>query len=235
MMMGVDKKDVGLVVHYDISSSLEDYVQEAGRAGRNPSINADCYVLYNDDDLNKHFILLNQTKLSFSEIQQIWNIHCSAKHKVEKKIIISGGSQMEIHEIFDMLAEGIDPTTGEVFDVSIFGQWNTYSSFKRLKDVVSAERKKTSKKGIYRKLCDEYPGHIVLIKSGFFYSAYNESAEVLGQAMGYKVAYINGTTPTTGGPDLCIIAEKLRAADLSYIAFNHGEIKDRFEGKNPFA
>lgn len=71
--MGVDKKDVGLVIHYDISDSLENYVQEAGRAGRDPELNASCHVLYSDNDLDKHFVLLNQTKLSISEIQQIWN------------------------------------------------------------------------------------------------------------------------------------------------------------------
>lgn len=70
--MGVDKKDVGLVIHYDISDSLENYVQEAGRAGRDPSLEARCFVLYSDADLDKHFILLNQTKLSISEIQQVW-------------------------------------------------------------------------------------------------------------------------------------------------------------------
>ena len=70
--MGVDKKDVGLIIHYDISDSLENYVQEAGRAGRDPGLNARCHVLYSDNDLDKHFMLLNQTKLSISEIQQIW-------------------------------------------------------------------------------------------------------------------------------------------------------------------
>lgn len=70
--MGVDKKDVGLVVHFDISDSLENYVQEAGRAGRDPELQARCYVLYSDSDLDKHFILLNQTKISISEIQQVW-------------------------------------------------------------------------------------------------------------------------------------------------------------------
>jgi ATP-dependent DNA helicase RecQ len=70
--MGVDKKDVGMVIHYDISDSLENYVQEAGRAGRDEKIKADCYVLYNNDDLNKHFSMLNQTKLSQKEIQQVW-------------------------------------------------------------------------------------------------------------------------------------------------------------------
>ena len=70
--LGVDKKDIGLVIHYDISDSLENYIQEAGRAGRDFSMKADCYVLFNNDDLDKHFTLLNQTKLSIGEIQQVW-------------------------------------------------------------------------------------------------------------------------------------------------------------------
>lgn len=87
--MGVDKKDVGLVVHYDISDSLENYIQEAGRAGRDPQLQADCYVLFGDSDLDKHFMLLNMTKLSMSDIQSVWRAvksitkdrltaHCSA-------------------------------------------------------------------------------------------------------------------------------------------------------------
>ena len=71
--MGVDKKDVGMVIHYEISDSLENYVQEAGRAGRDENIKADCYVLFNEEDLSKHFILLNQTKINIHEIKQIWN------------------------------------------------------------------------------------------------------------------------------------------------------------------
>jgi ATP-dependent DNA helicase RecQ len=70
--MGVDKKDIGMVIHYEISDSLESYIQEAGRAGRDENITADCFVLFNEEDLGKHFILLNQTKLSIKEIQQVW-------------------------------------------------------------------------------------------------------------------------------------------------------------------
>lgn len=72
--MGVDKKDVGMVIHYEISDSLENYIQEAGRAGRDEKLipRADCFILFNEEDLGKHFLLLNQSKLDIKEIQQIW-------------------------------------------------------------------------------------------------------------------------------------------------------------------
>ena len=114
---------------------------------------------------------------------------------------------MELKEIFEKLAEGVDPTTGEVFDLALLGEWDTYSAFKNLKAVVSEEHKKVSQKGKYRILCEEYPEHIVMIKLGYYYTAFNESAEIMGQILDYKVAYLGGRTPMTGGPDLCIIAE----------------------------
>lgn len=48
--MGVDKADIRRVVHYNLPKSLENYVQESGRAGRD-GLPADCEILACGDDL----------------------------------------------------------------------------------------------------------------------------------------------------------------------------------------
>lgn len=70
--MGIDKEDISMVVHYNIADSLENYIQEAGRAGRNREIKANCYVLYDNSDLMGHFNLLNASRINKKEIYQVW-------------------------------------------------------------------------------------------------------------------------------------------------------------------
>ena len=68
--MGIDKPDVRLVIHADIPSSLEDYLQEAGRAGRDQQ-QAHCVLLYTKDDVERQFGMSARSRLTRREIHAV--------------------------------------------------------------------------------------------------------------------------------------------------------------------
>ncbi len=68
--MGVDKPNVRLVVHAEMPGSLENYLQEAGRAGRDNE-QARCVLLYDQRDVEKQFSIAARSRLSRRDIAGI--------------------------------------------------------------------------------------------------------------------------------------------------------------------
>ncbi|MBK6653948.1 MAG: RecQ family ATP-dependent DNA helicase [Zoogloea sp.] len=90
--MGVDKPDVRLVIHLDTPGSLENYLQEAGRAGRDQAP-ARCILLYDEADLDVQFRLLKNSRLTQHDILSILKAlrTIERKDRSEGEVVVTSG------------------------------------------------------------------------------------------------------------------------------------------------
>ncbi|MEN8255308.1 MAG: RecQ family ATP-dependent DNA helicase [Verrucomicrobiota bacterium] len=96
--MGIDKDNVRLVVHADIPGSLENYLQEAGRAGRDRE-SAQCVLLYDEQDIETQFSLSAFSRLTRHDIAQILRGLRRAKRNEDNEVVVTAGEILRDEEV----------------------------------------------------------------------------------------------------------------------------------------
>lgn len=73
--MGINKPNIGWVVHFDLPDSLDGYAQEAGRAARSPDVEGDCLLLYTKRDIRRRKALVekHESKADANFAQRLLN------------------------------------------------------------------------------------------------------------------------------------------------------------------
>ncbi|MCY4436531.1 MAG: RecQ family ATP-dependent DNA helicase [Chloroflexi bacterium] len=90
--MGIDKPDVRLVIHADVPGSLENYLQEAGRAGRDQQ-GARCVLLYTIDDVERQFGMSARSRLTRREIHGVLRAlrNLDRKGRLKGEVVATAG------------------------------------------------------------------------------------------------------------------------------------------------
>jgi len=96
--MGIDKDNVRLIIHAHIPGSLENYIQEAGRAGRDDH-EADCVLLYDEHDIETQFRFGAMSELSRRDIAQILRGLRRSRRNQDNEVIITAGELLRDEQV----------------------------------------------------------------------------------------------------------------------------------------
>ena len=159
--MGIDKSDIESVIHYDVPRSVEGYVQEIGRAGRDGNL-AHCHMFLNNEDffqlrrlilsdlldkenaLNLSVKALNETKQTFLEIVAPDQVKKRRKRKQEELFnpekVFTFDYEKSMQEYYSKYEDGFVGIKREDFGSEIRGDFHTFLPVKELSKEMDLKR-----------------------------------------------------------------------------------------------
>ena len=126
--MGIDKPNVGIVVHFDLPFSIENYIQESGRAGRNGA-KSFAVLFKNENDIAVYKKQVKKALPSIAEVKEV-HIQLYQYFRIAKGEIIDkfhSFNLLEFSKIYNFTAVKVDAILKILSNNGIIELTNTYN------------------------------------------------------------------------------------------------------------
>ncbi|MEO6315660.1 MAG: ATP-dependent DNA helicase RecQ [Chitinophagaceae bacterium] len=238
--MGIDKPDVRTVVHFDMPDCLENYYQEAGRAGRDQQ-KSYAVLLYQPDEIAE---LNKQAQLRFPEIASIRSVYQSVANYLQ----LPAGSGEGNYYDFDMgdFIKKFNHPPYQVLNVLKVLEQEGFLSFNeqvfvptRLQFVCNKEtlyqfeKENEQLEPLIKLLLRSYEGifdtPVAVYEKQLAGTLKKEPAEIKRSLQELNRFHIIRYEPQKENPQLYLLQPRVRAEDLTINQVNYQKRKARFE------